>query len=509
MSAEAVDRSDAAILARGAIVNLLGSVGRISRALSMFLIARFFGVEILGLYAMAWIFIEFVGRFVTFGQDPVVVYFMSRARSDGDEDAGARVVASSLIIVSVAAIGAMLAILATTQIIAELLLNDPEVVLALRPMALALPAVGMMVVLLAATRSRKVMKYHVLARSFIEPFALLIGTVIAWSLDAGLVGLAIAPAAAMWIALIASVFFYRALFPLKPVFAAFLRPGRIGDMLRYSLPTVGRDMLAYGVSKVDFFMVGHFLGMAAAGIYNIVLEVAYLAKKVRQALEPILAPLVAEQHHLADRMRLKLTYGRATRWALVINLAYLGIAVLAGAVILNIYGDAFTAGKWALAILVMGQVINGAFGLSEMMLMMTGRPGLMFGNMAILLGLISLLNYVFIQIWGLTGAAAGTAAATVIVSLIQVIQVNRSAGVHPIRMALVKPVVACGVALTAAAFFPLWSMIGVMDQIMRAAIFLVFYFALLNVFGLEPEEKRFGYRILERFGLISPARADR
>ncbi|HRU24659.1 MAG TPA: hypothetical protein P5569_11995, partial [Candidatus Latescibacteria bacterium] len=56
-------RSDAALLARGAIVNLLGNIGRLSRAFSLMLIAWLFGAEALGLYVLAWATTEFLRRF--------------------------------------------------------------------------------------------------------------------------------------------------------------------------------------------------------------------------------------------------------------------------------------------------------------------------------------------------------------------------------------------------------------------------------------------------------------
>ncbi len=508
-AAEAIHASDAATLARGAGVNLLGNIGRLSRALAMLLIARHFGVDLLGLYAMSLVAVEFAGRFVVFGQDPAVVYFLSRARTAGDEDAAARVVGSSLVLVTVAGLIATSVIWFGAGFVADHFLNEPETVLALRPMAFMLMPLGILSVLLAATRANKVMKYNVLARSFVEPFALLVGVAAAASFGGGLAELALAPAIAAGITAVVSVVFYRRLFSIRSLLPAFFRPDYLRDLVRYAVPTAGRDLLAYGVGRADFFMVGHFLGMAAAGIYNMVIEVAYLIKDVRQAVEPILAPLVAEQHYLADRDRLNMTYGRATRWALLINLAYFGVAALAGNAILAIYGNAFAAGGWALAALVLGQVISGAFGLSEMMLMMIGRPGLMFGNMAMLFALIAGLDYVFIQLWGLTGAAIGTATATAFVSFVQVAQVKLSAGVHPLRASLLKPVVACGAAIAVAWFLPLWSMPWIVDQILRALVFAAGYFALLNVFGLEPEEQRVSNWVFQRLGLVAFSRAVR
>jgi len=496
--AAAPQRADAVTLARGAGVNLLGNIGRLSRALAIILMARLFGAQTVGLFALASIFADLVSRFVAFGQDPTVVYHVARALADHDRERAARVVGSSLFLVVLTGTVGGAFIWLTRDLMAEHVLSAPELAIALRALALAPLGLGISTVFLASTRAQKVMKYHILARSFIEPFILLCGTLAAWAFGWGLRGVALAQTVAFGVSAAASMLFYRQLLPLGPVVRAFVHPSEAGRLVRYALPSTGRDVLALGVARADLFLVGRFLTTAAAGIYTIVLEIGYLIKDVRQALEPIFAPLVAEQHHRAEVDRLGSTYARATRWALVINLAYLGVAVLAGGALLRLYGAAYVAGWTALAILMAGQVVNGAFGLSEMMLMMIGRPGLMFANMALLLALIAGLNVLLIPIWGLTGAAIGTASATVVVAFLQVIQVRRDATVHPLRVALVKPVAACAVALLVAHLVPFWPVPAIAEQVGRAILFVVLYAALLARLGLEQEERQFGRWLVGR-----------
>jgi len=500
MSAAAAYKADAEALARGAVINFLGNFGRVSRALSLMLIAWLFGADVLGLYVLAWATTDFLRRFVSFGQEPAVVYYLSWALNDGDHERGARVVGSSLIIVLVTGALGSLLLWSGMDFISYHVLTEPRLVTAFKAFALALPAVGIASVFIAATRAKKVMKYEVLARSFVEPFVLLVGTVFAWRMEAGLLGLAMAQTAAFWCSALACVFFYRSLYSLPLLGRALAQPTEIPRLLHYSTPVAAKDVLAQGVARIDLFLVGHFLSAATAGVYGMVLEVASLSKYVRQALEPIFGPLVVEQHHRAEQDRLRYTYRNATRWALLINLGFFGIAALVGSTILRVYGNEFAAGGTALAILVFGQVVNGAFGLSEMMLLMVGRPALMLGDMALLLGLIGALDYAFIQIWGLTGAAIGTAGATILVVLLQVLQVRVSAGVHPWRKALLKPVFACLGALFLAWILPLWQLPTAPESIIRAVLFAAFYLVFLRQLGLEPEERRFGQWIKTKLG---------
>jgi O-antigen/teichoic acid export membrane protein len=479
---------DDAILAKGAVINFLGNIGRLSRALALLLMARLFGPETLGHYLLAWAFVDFIGKSATFGQEMSVVRFVAHAIADGDEDRATRIIGSSLVIILVT--GALFAL--GVRIVAPTvagLLSGAALVLPLNIMAFAVIPHALRGVLLAATKARKVMQYDVLVRSFIEPFGLLAGTFLAWKMGTGIAGLAMAQTAALWLAAFASLLCYARLYSTSALVRAVVRPSELGTLTRYGLPVAGRDMMSHGVSRTDLFMVGHFLGAAMSGIYGIVQEFAYLIRDVRQALEPILAPMASEQHHLGQLDRLQNTYTKATRWALTVNIAYLGIAVLSGGTLLQLYRGEFFAGSAALSILVGGQVIYGAFGLSETMLLMIGHPGLMFVNMSIMVVLIAGLNYVFIPIWGITGAATATTSAMLLIACVQVAQVRWFADVHPFQRSLLKPTAAFFVALAVAWVIPLGWLPTAGADVVRAVVFLLGHLAVLITLGLEEDER--------------------
>ncbi len=509
MSAAAVQRADAATLARGAVVNFIGNFGRLSRAVSFMLIAWLFGAETLGLYLLAWAATEFIRRFVSYGQEPAVVFYLSRALADNDDERGARIVASSLLITLATGVAGGLFLWCAKGFVATTLLTEPRTLLAFSPFVFAIPSFGIIGTLLAATRAKKVMRYEVIARSFVEPFTLLVGTILAWAFDLGLFGLALAQTTALWLSALVCFTLYGSLYSLRGLLRGLKRPTEIARIVRYATPVAGRDVLAQGVARIDLFIVGHVLDAAAAGVYGIAVEVASLSRYARQALEPIFAPLIVEQHYRAERERLSHTYRNATRWALLVNLVVFGIAALAGGTFLKIYGSAFAAGGTALAILVLGQTINGVFGLSEMMLLMIGRPALTLANVTLLLTLIGTLDYTFVHLWGITGAAIGTASATAFVVFLQVLQVRRRVGVHPLRKALVKPLLACSGALLLSWIVPLWKLPADVDHLLRAALFVALYFILLMQLGLEEEERRLHKWVKAHFAWTAPSASTR
>lgn len=485
-------RSDAALLARGAIVNLLGNIGRLSRAFSLMLIAWLFGAEALGLYVLAWATTEFLRRFVSYGIEPTIVYKLGPLLVSHDDTRISQTIASSLVLVGVTSLVGSLALYFGAPFIANTVLREPRLVEVLPVFVFAMPAFAVTSVFLAATRAKKIMRFEIIARSFVEPFVLLLGTLVAWAAKTGVTGLVVAQTSAFWISAFFCAYFYGTQFPLRALFAALRRPSHLAGVFHFATPVAAKDVIAQGVARIDLFLVGHLLDAKAVGVYGIVLELVVFSKHARQALEPIMAPLVAEQHHTADRERLHRTYANATRWALLVNLGLFGVAQIAGDSVLSIYGKDFKAGGTALAILFFGQIVSGTFGLSETVLLMVGRPALMLGDMALLLAMIGVFDYAAIQVWGLTGAALGTAGATMLVVLLQVRQARKKAGVHPWSRALLKPVGACALGLAVAHLLPLGELDGITSDVVKTATFSAIYSLLLVWLGMEAEEKHLG-----------------
>ena len=506
----AAERSDTAILARGAVINILGNVGRLSRAFSLYLIASLFGADILGYYLLSWAVVDFLGKISAAGQEMTAVRFISPALADEDNAGATRLAGSAIVIVAAVTVAIGGALWLSAQAVAALF-SEPVLVVPIRIMALAIPAHGARNLFLAFTRAKKIMQYEMLTRSFIEPFGLLFGTVVAWVLDGGLVGVALAQAFSLVCSGGAAMLFYFRTYRTTGLFSAILSPSEASRLARYGLPIMGRDVMSMGITRADLFLVGYFLDATAYAIYGMVQQFLSFMRFSRQGIEPILAPLISEQHHRGDSERLGSTYVRATRWALTVNLIFLGLSIFAGAAVLSIFNTDttdFTAGAAALALLFTGQLAYGALGLSESILMMTGRPGLTLINNGLMVIVTSCVGYVLIPLLGVTGAALGTMTAMVLVIGIQVVQAYRATGAHPFGKSLAKPAVAFG-----GAALLVWLIPGVCDSvffdgIVHGVLFLIWYLVFLVALGLEEDERRFVKRQLGRFRTKTPQTAD-
>jgi len=162
-------------------------------------------------------------------------------------------------------------------------------------------------------------------------------------------------------------------------------------------------------SRADIVMLGFFRPAEQIGAYRVATQVAILVAFPLQAMNMVVAPQFARVWQQGDRRRLQ----QVTTWnaravaALSLPLA-VGFIVAGDILIGTLFGAAFAAAAWPLAILCCGQAVNAGVGSVGLLLNATGHER----QAAYAVALAALanigLNASLIPSWGMTGAAAAT-----------------------------------------------------------------------------------------------------
>src|ERR1043166_7019691 len=159
-------------------------------------------------------------------------------------------------------------------------------------------------------------------------------------------------------------------------------------------------------------MLGCFVGRAPGvtlttlGIYGAAVEVAGGLRKVNQAFNPIFAPIVAGLTVDGDQEHAARAFSRVSQWMLWILLPLVAVMVLAGSVILGIYGPAFRQGGMWLGIVALACAPNAFVSLAETVIMVQ-KPLLNLLNSIITCAVALTANLWLISRFGVTGAAFG------------------------------------------------------------------------------------------------------
>jgi O-antigen/teichoic acid export membrane protein len=291
---------------------------------------------------------------------------------------------------------------------------------------LLIPVTALVRVVQAALRGLE----HVLAGFVPELAAMPVMTLTFVAAGVVVLGQAFDPVAAMAAHILAAV--------IALAVAGWLLIDRLPSAVRRAVPALRhREWLAAAMPllfisgahvinrQTDVVMLGVLDGAEAAGIYAVAARGVQLITFVTYAVAAPLAPRVAALHTSGDIQGLRRVVTSSARVMLVFSLPAVALFLILGPWLLGFFGAEFTAGAPALAVLALGQLASAAAGPAGLTLLMTGHERAAAVGAAIGAVVNVLLNLLLIPAFGLLGAAAATAIATTLWSLIHVLMVRR------------------------------------------------------------------------------------
>lgn len=160
----------------------------------------------------------------------------------------------------------------------------------------------------------------------------------------------------------------------------------------------------------DVLILGFLRSDSEVGVYWAAVRVVALVSFAVYAINMVVMPHIARLYAQGDTQRLQRLVTISARAMFLFGLPFTLAFVIKGDLILElVLGQAYVEGHRALAILAIGHLINAFIGSVGRLLAMTGHEKTVLRNMIILVPVHLILNFIFIPIWGIDGAATATA----------------------------------------------------------------------------------------------------
>lgn len=168
-------------------------------------------------------------------------------------------------------------------------------------------------------------------------------------------------------------------------------------------------------NQFDILMLGPLAGAESVGIYRVAMQGATIVAFALTAVNMVIGPYIARLYAAEEHQRLQRMVTLSAQVILGLAIPVAGVFIFFGGPILGwIFGQAYTDGEMALAILCTGQLVNAAVGSVGLVLNMTGHERDTALGVAIAAVLNIVLNLMLIPLYGIEGAAAATAISTVV-----------------------------------------------------------------------------------------------
>jgi O-antigen/teichoic acid export membrane protein len=219
----------------------------------------------------------------------------------------------------------------------------------------------------------------------------------------------------------------------RPVQLTSQRPEfRMWEWSRALVPFSLLAGLGAAKGQLDIFLLGLLAPADQLGVYKVATAVAGLIVLSQTAFNVALAPRFAALHAAADRSQLEQLARMSARWVMVITLPAATVLILAGQPLLSlVFGPDYAAAATPLAILCLGQVVNGAVGSVALILTMTGFETQALRISALMLVVSTAMLLVLVPLMGINGAALASAISIALLNLLLLQQVRRHIGINP------------------------------------------------------------------------------
>lgn len=168
----------------------------------------------------------------------------------------------------------------------------------------------------------------------------------------------------------------------------------------------GLDIL---VTQTDVIMLGFFRTAEEVGIYRVAAQGAMLAAIGLSATNMVIAPYISKFAHSNDIVSLENLAKHSARASFFVAFSATAVFALFGKEIISlVFGESYISAYIPLTLLALGQSIHAGLGAGGSILNMSGyeKGSLVTLVLASLCNVI--LNWLFIPLWGMLGAASAT-----------------------------------------------------------------------------------------------------
>jgi O-antigen/teichoic acid export membrane protein len=274
------------------------------------------------------------------------------------------------------------------------------------------------------------------------------------------------------------------------------------DIVSYSLPLALAGVIYSTIGQIDFFMIGYFMSSENVGYYRVGFLFAGNILLVISSVKPIFKPMVSEA--TGDAQKIGDQFELATRW-ITMFVVPISITIL---LIPEIYLGILFSGQYAIAstaasILIIGYLINSAFGPEGMVLEGMGHTKLTLMNTAVMIVTNVILDVLLVPKYGIVGAAMGTAAGLTVGSLLGITEIYYIEGITPFNNTLPRMWVsgiiggAIGFIVLEIIKLGLWQTALFVPAIVAVSTYL----GLVASHAFNEDDKRIAMRLDNKFGI--------
>ncbi len=274
---------------------------------------------------------------------------------------------------------------------------------------------------------------------------------------------------------------------LKADFRIF-DPGLRKELILFSLLSFAGTAGLIIIAKVDSLMVAALLGLAPVAVYTTSSYMATVIEVPKRAMTQVASPLIARGFEKNDLHEIKNIYHKTALNQFILGtLLLIGVAAnLDSIFMLMPKGEIYQAGKWVVIIVGIGKLVDMLFGPSSEIIIYSKYYSFNIVLILLLSAVIITSNNLLIPLYGIEGAAMGTAITMIIFNSVKFVFIWAKIDLQPFSVAFLKIVVIAVITLAINMAIPrLGFIIG--DMVVRSGIITLVFGGLVLLSKVSPD----------------------
>jgi O-antigen/teichoic acid export membrane protein len=207
---------------------------------------------------------------------------------------------------------------------------------------------------------------------------------------------------------------------------------------RAAIPLVILGATEALMNRTGVILLGWFADTKNAGIYSLAFNIALVVTMPRIAVNTLFAPVISDLYTRSDKEMMQVLITRAASWTFCAGICIAAALFILAEPLLAWFGAGYEAGVPALRILLISQVMAASAGSQLYVMTMTGHER----SAAVLLVCCAMVNAsgsaVLVGMFGLTGAAIGTAVSLVVWNVAMALFLRRRLNLLPGVLAIFR-----------------------------------------------------------------------
>ncbi|MBN2650471.1 MAG: oligosaccharide flippase family protein [Prolixibacteraceae bacterium] len=231
------------------------------------------------------------------------------------------------------------------------------------------------------------------------------------------------------------------------------------------------------VFQIDKIIINQVMGLSATGVYTIAFYFGTLVVIPSRTLLRISGTLIADAFKNNDLKTIEDIYHKSCLNQFIIAAFLFGGIWINIDNILEILGPDYAGGKWVIFFIGLGYVIDMATGVNGNVIALSKyyRMGLVFLLILVVTVIVSM--FMFIPLWGISGAAAAIALAFLVNNLMRFLFLKMKYGMQPFSFKFVSVSIIFLLAISITFLLPNIKLLP--DIILRSSIFSILYLVLI------------------------------